>query len=184
MSWQLSDGPQASLSFRPGRSAATRPVSKRPPLPSRRVGRVSPPAISGGRQSARQGLHRRDRPRRLGPVLPVHGGYPSELSGAPHSAGLTPTPCSPTSCARPSPSSHLTCKARHHRSHTRQPITNAPPCGWSSSCRPASGRGRCPRLVNSLASPTRPECAVTRRSTLATSAAAVNRNPIICDHLR
>ena len=37
-----------------------------------------------------------------------------------------------------------------------------------------------PRLVNSLASPTRPECAVTRRSTPATCAAAVNRNPIIC----
>ena len=37
-----------------------------------------------------------------------------------------------------------------------------------------------PRLVNSLASPTRPECAVTRRSTPATSDAAVNRRPIIC----
>ena len=37
-----------------------------------------------------------------------------------------------------------------------------------------------PRLVSSDASPTRPECAVTRLSTPAASAAAVNRNPIIC----
>ena len=37
-----------------------------------------------------------------------------------------------------------------------------------------------PRLVNSLAGPTLPECAFTRDSTPATSAAAVNRNPIIC----
>ena len=37
-----------------------------------------------------------------------------------------------------------------------------------------------PRLVSSDASPTRPECAVTRLSTPATCAAAVNRNPIIC----
>ena len=37
-----------------------------------------------------------------------------------------------------------------------------------------------PRLVNSDASPTRPECAVTRLSTPAAAAAAVNRNPIIC----
>ena len=35
-----------------------------------------------------------------------------------------------------------------------------------------------PRLVSSLASPTRPECAVTRRSTPVACAAAVNRNPI------
>ena len=37
-----------------------------------------------------------------------------------------------------------------------------------------------PRLVSSDASPTRPECAVTRLSTPAACAAAVNRNPIIC----
>ena len=37
-----------------------------------------------------------------------------------------------------------------------------------------------PRLVSSDASPTRPECAVTRRWTPAFTAAAVNRNPIIC----
>ena len=37
-----------------------------------------------------------------------------------------------------------------------------------------------PRLVSSDASPTRPECAVTRLSTPAASAAAVNRSPIIC----
>ena len=37
-----------------------------------------------------------------------------------------------------------------------------------------------PRLVSSDASPTRPECAVTRVSIPAVAAAAVNRNPIIC----
>ena len=37
-----------------------------------------------------------------------------------------------------------------------------------------------PRLVSSDASPTRPECAVTRLSTPAFRAATVNRNPIIC----
>ena len=37
-----------------------------------------------------------------------------------------------------------------------------------------------PRLVSSDASPTRPECAVTRRSRPAAAAAAVNRNPTIC----
>ena len=37
-----------------------------------------------------------------------------------------------------------------------------------------------PRLVSSDASPTRPECAVTRLSTPADAAAAVNRSPIIC----
>ena len=37
-----------------------------------------------------------------------------------------------------------------------------------------------PRLVNSLASPTRPECAMTRFSIPPTAAAAVKRNPIIC----
>ena len=37
-----------------------------------------------------------------------------------------------------------------------------------------------PRLVSSDASPIRPECAVTRLSTPAACAAAVNRNPIIC----
>ena len=37
-----------------------------------------------------------------------------------------------------------------------------------------------PRLVNSDANPTRPECAVTRLSTPATGAAAENRNAIIC----
>ena len=37
-----------------------------------------------------------------------------------------------------------------------------------------------PRLVNSEANPTRPECAVTRLSTPAAWAAAVNRNPTIC----
>ena len=37
-----------------------------------------------------------------------------------------------------------------------------------------------PRLVSSDASPTRPECAITRLSTPAASAAAVNRNPTIC----
>ena len=37
-----------------------------------------------------------------------------------------------------------------------------------------------PRLVSSDASPTRPECAVTRLSTPAAWAAVVNRNPIIC----
>ena len=37
-----------------------------------------------------------------------------------------------------------------------------------------------PRLVSSDASPTRPECAVIRRSTPAAAAAAVNRSPVIC----
>ena len=37
-----------------------------------------------------------------------------------------------------------------------------------------------PRLVSSDANPTRPECAVTRLSTPAACAAAVNRSPIIC----
>ena len=37
-----------------------------------------------------------------------------------------------------------------------------------------------PRLVSSDASPTRPECAVTRLSMPAARAAAVNRSPIIC----
>ncbi len=49
-----------------------------------------------------------------------------------------------------------------------------------SSGRLVSGKMDAPRLVSSAASPPRPECAVTRLSTPATMAAAVNRNPIIC----
>ena len=45
---------------------------------------------------------------------------------------------------------------------------------------PPAGAPSAPRLVSSLARPTRPEWAVTRRSMPAALAAAVNRSPIIC----
>ena len=58
---------------------------------------------------------------------------------------------------------------------------STPPSERSSSCRPAiTSVVDAPRLVNSDASPTRLECAVTRISTPAARAAAVNRSPIIC----
>ena len=70
-------------------------------------------------------------------------------------------------------------------SPVRRRRSSAPSCGWSSNCRRASRRwstrpGWSTPTVNSDASPTRPECAVTRLSTPAARAAAVNRSPIIC----
>ena len=60
---------------------------------------------------------------------------------------------------------------------SRDPASSLP---GRSSGRLVSGKMDAPRFVSSDASTTRPECAVTRLSTPATMAAAVNRNPIIC----
>ena len=76
----------------------------------------------------------------------------------------------------------ITDSARRHRAQ-RSPLPGRPAAWWHTIPLPASITSvvDAPRLVNSEASPTRPECAVTRLSTPAANAAAVNRSPIICD---
>ena len=71
--------------------------------------------------------------------------------------------------------------APRHRVPRSPQRNSAPPSGWVFQF-PANITSvvDAPRLVSSDGRPTRPECAVTRHSTPAACAAAVNLNPIVC----